>query len=78
MFTCNRHKNPHRHAVHHSSGNSAFDAYREQTLQRLEDEHREFQAFLQKLREARDKAEFDEFMRNRAEPERTPVPTSEV
>ena len=68
MFSCNRNRSARPRMMHHSTGNSAFDAYRAQTLQRLEDEHREFQDFLQKLREAKDKAEFDEFMRNRGEP----------
>ncbi|RVT85194.1 DUF2852 domain-containing protein [Rhodobacteraceae bacterium CCMM004] len=49
-----------------SSGNSAFDAYREETLRRLEDEQHAFEAFLQRLREAKDKAEFDQFMEDRA------------
>ena len=44
------------------SGNKAFDDYREATLRRLEDEQREFQAFLERLRQARDKSEFDAFM----------------
>lgn len=48
-----------------STGNSAFDAYRNETLQRLEAEHAEFLGFLAKLREARDKAEFDQFMEQR-------------
>lgn len=48
-----------------STGNSAFDAYRAETLKRLEDEHRDFNAFLAKLREAKDKAEFDQFMEKR-------------
>lgn len=48
-----------------STGNSAFDSYREATLKRLEDEHDQFMNFLQQLREAKDKAEFDEFMRQR-------------
>lgn len=54
------------------TGNAAFDAYREETLKRLEDEHREFMDFLQRLREARDKAEFDQFMdeRRKEEPPR--------
>jgi hypothetical protein len=47
------------------TGNAAFDAYRAETLKRLEDEHREFLDFLQKLREARDKAEFDQFLQQR-------------
>jgi phage shock protein PspC (stress-responsive transcriptional regulator) len=42
--------------------NSAFDDYREETLKRLEEEEREFRAFLDRLRRAKDKAEFDEFM----------------
>jgi hypothetical protein len=49
-----------------SSGNSAFDAYRADTLRRLEEEQENFEAFLQRLRDARDKAEFDQFMDERA------------
>lgn len=48
-----------------SSGNEAFDDYREQALRRLEEEQREFQAFLERLRKARDKEEFDAFMAER-------------
>ena len=48
-----------------SSGNRAFDDYRAETLRRLEDEQREFQDFLRRLREAKDKAEFDQFMAER-------------
>ena len=48
-----------------STGNAAFDDYREQTLRRLEEEADEFQAFLQRLRKAKDKAEFDQFMAER-------------
>jgi hypothetical protein len=48
-----------------SSGNRAFDEYRAETLRRLEDEQREFQEFLARLREAKDKAEFDQFMADR-------------
>lgn len=48
-----------------SSGNKAFDDYRAETLRRLEDEQREFQEFLARLREAKDKAEFDQFMADR-------------
>nr|WP_309503757.1 DUF2852 domain-containing protein [uncultured Roseovarius sp.] len=49
-----------------SSGNSAFDAYRDETLRRLQDEQENFQAFLERLRHAKDKAEFDQFMEDRA------------
>ncbi|MFK8250336.1 DUF2852 domain-containing protein [Ancylobacter terrae] len=55
-----------------SSGNRAFDDYREETLRRLEDEQREFKDFLERLRAAKDKAEFDAFMaerRNRPAPQ---------
>jgi hypothetical protein len=48
-----------------SSGNRAFDEYRDETLRRLEEEQREFLEFLQRLRHAKDKAEFDQFMADR-------------
>ncbi|MFV0492164.1 MAG: DUF2852 domain-containing protein [Pseudorhodobacter sp.] len=48
------------------SGNSAFDAYRDETIRRLEDEQEAFNAFLKRLREAKDKQEFDAFMNERA------------
>jgi hypothetical protein len=48
-----------------SSGNSAFDEYREETLRRLEQEQDEFREFLERLRHAKDKAEFDQFMAER-------------
>ncbi|MGR3485133.1 MAG: DUF2852 domain-containing protein [Paracoccaceae bacterium] len=48
-----------------STGNSAFDAYRADTIRRLEEERAEFEAFLGRLREAKDKAEFDQFMGER-------------
>ena len=48
-----------------SSGNRAFDEYRSDTLRRLEEEQREFKEFLQRLRFAKDRAEFDQFMAER-------------
>jgi hypothetical protein len=48
-----------------SSGNRAFDDYRSETLRRLEDEQREFKEFLERLRFAKDRAEFDQFMSER-------------
>jgi uncharacterized protein with von Willebrand factor type A (vWA) domain len=45
-----------------SSGNRAFDEYRAETLRRLEEEERQFKEFLERLRQAKDKAEFDQFM----------------
>jgi len=58
-----------------SSGNRAFDEYRSDTLRRLEEEQREFREFLDRLRFAKDKTEFDQFMaerRNRPAPEAPP------
>ena len=48
-----------------TTGNAAFDAYKSETLQRLQDEQENFEAFLQRLRDARDKSEFDQFMQDR-------------
>lgn len=49
-----------------STGNASFDAYRSDTLQRLEEEQDNFSDFLDRLREARDQREFDGFMDSRA------------
>jgi len=57
-----------------SSGNHAFDEYKTETLRRLEEEQKEFSAFLERLRFAKDKAEFDEFMADRRS--RPPAPPS--
>ena len=62
------------------SGNSAFDAYKADTLDRLEREQDEFESFLKRLRESKDKAEFDEYLDERArtakseDPEEDPEP----
>jgi hypothetical protein len=48
-----------------TSGNRAFDDYRAETLKRLEEEQREFKDFLARLRFARDRSEFDQFMAER-------------
>ena len=55
-----------------SSGNAAFDAYRRETLDRLEaerrrldDEQRAFGEFLKNLHRARDQEEFNRFMEER-------------
>lgn len=61
-----RHRSRHnRHGRTRSSGNTAFDAYREETLKRLEDEQAEFNDYLDHLRQAKDKTEFDAFMEAR-------------
>ena len=56
------------------SGNQAFDQYRSETLRRLEDEQKEFVEYLDRLRQARDRQEFEQFM---AERRQRPVPTTE-
>jgi hypothetical protein len=48
-----------------SSGNRAFDEYRTDTLRRLEEEQREFKDFLERLRFAKDRTEFEQFMTER-------------
>jgi hypothetical protein len=48
-----------------SSGNVAFDEYREATLRQLEEDQREFGAFIDRLRRAKDQQEFDDFMADR-------------
>lgn len=48
-----------------SSGNAAFDEYKAETIRRLEEEQEAFTSFLEKLRMARDKAEFEDFMASR-------------
>jgi hypothetical protein len=47
------------------SSNRAFDEYRAETLRRLEEEQKEFMEYLERLRQARDKQEFDSFMAER-------------
>lgn len=69
--------------AHSSSGNAAFDDYRTQTLNRLEQEQHEFKDFLERLRFAKDRSEFDQFMAERRQrplepeaPETPPAPPS--
>ncbi|MEM0922037.1 MAG: DUF2852 domain-containing protein [Pseudomonadota bacterium] len=46
--------------------NSAFEEYRAETLRRLEEDEGAFQGFLERLRKAKDRAEFDQFRAERA------------
>ncbi len=71
-----RHKSRHksRRRPAESSGNLAFDEYREETLRRLEEERGEFETFLERLRHAKDKAEFDQFMDERLGQDDAPPP----
>lgn len=66
-----------RHGVWRTSGNSAFDAYKADTLRRLEDEQGAFESFLQRLRDAKDKQEFDSFMEDRAKGAARPAATAD-
>jgi hypothetical protein len=49
-----------------STGNMAFDSYREETLRRLDQEATEFREFVDRLKFAKDKEEFDRFMAERS------------
>jgi hypothetical protein len=62
--SCSRSKSFYRHDA--SSGNAAFDAYKADTLRRLEEEQQQFEAFMDRLRAAKDQSEFDEFMKDRS------------
>ncbi|MCP4937207.1 MAG: DUF2852 domain-containing protein [bacterium] len=48
-----------------SSGNMAFDEYRQATLKQLEEDQREFTMFIDQLRRAKDQRQFDDFMSDR-------------
>ncbi len=61
--------------THRSTGNSAFDEWRENELSRLEEERRkleaaerEFTDYIESLRRAKDREEFERFMRDRNGP----------
>lgn len=69
-----RGRRPHYRA--HATGNTAFDEYRSAELARLEEERRkidemraEFDEFVDNLRHAKDKKEFDKFMASRSSSE---------
>ena len=49
-----------------ASGNHSFDECREATLQRLRGERRDFEAYLDRLRKAKEKQAFDEFLAERS------------
>ena len=71
-FNHNHHK--HYGNWRNSSGNAAFDDYREREMRRLDEERRkldeerrEFDGYVRNLRRARDQEEFDRFRRERDE-----------
>lgn len=62
----------HYRGAHRATGNAAFDDYRDEQLKRLEEERRRldeereaFAEYLDNLHKARDRDEFDRFMRER-------------
>ena len=64
------------------SGNAAFDAYKREQMQRLdeerrklEDEQKAFRDFVEKVRRAKDQDEFDRFMAERSAPQTVRPPT---
>ena len=66
-----------RHSRRHSSGNAAFDDYRDEQLERLEKERQRldeevnaFREYMHNLHKARDREEFDRFMSARKEERR--------
>ncbi|MFK7869510.1 MAG: DUF2852 domain-containing protein [Roseobacter sp.] len=70
MFTsCTQKSRSMRHGLSamRPTGNTAFDTYKADTLRRLEEEQTQFESFLERLRDAKDKAEFDQFMDERTE-----------
>ncbi|MGB0660865.1 MAG: DUF2852 domain-containing protein [Mangrovicoccus sp.] len=73
MFKCKKSRHKFSRHAFKSSGNSAFDAYKAETLRRLEDEQDSFQEFLKRLRDAKDKAEFDQFMADRDKGDTAPA-----
>lgn len=69
--SCKRHSGSHS-SHSHRSGNVAFDAWREQEIERLDQERRkldemraDFDAHMRDLRMARDREEFDSFLAER-------------
>ena len=55
-----------RFTMNRPTGNAAFDAYKADTLRRLQEEQDSFESFLERLRAAKDKSEFDAFIDERA------------
>ena len=65
-----------KRGVARTTGNTAFDEYREETLRRLEEEQGAFESFLGNLRRAKDRAEFDQFMTERKNGTGSPEPAT--
>jgi hypothetical protein len=74
---CRRHWGGHHGGGLSDTGNRAFDEYRADALRKLEEEASEFRAFLERLRMARDRAEFDDYMKERRNRSTGPGPGPE-
>ena len=59
------------------TGNRAFDEYRDEALRKLEEEATEFRDFLERLRMAKDRQEFDQFMNERRNRPAGPPPSDD-
>jgi len=75
--SCSSRRHSHGHSFR-TSGNTAFDAYKADTLRRLEEDQGAFEAFLERLRAAKDKSEFDQFMDDRAKVAKAGPDTAEA
>ena len=64
-------------AAQRQSRNESFDAYRRDMLRRLESEQKSFDGFLNRLRDAKDQSEFDQFMDDRAKAARARAEAAE-
>ncbi|MGK2872504.1 MAG: DUF2852 domain-containing protein [Alphaproteobacteria bacterium] len=74
---CGHRRDRQSRTSHSPSGNRAFDEYRDETLKRLEQEQQEFTRFLEQLRFAKDKSEFDEFLASRRNGPQSPEPQAQ-
>jgi hypothetical protein len=84
-YSCGARRDNHNHGwgrhayrAAQSTGNHAFDSYKAEALRRLEEEQEAFEAFLQRLRNSKDKTEFDAFMEERARAATAADATSEA
>jgi hypothetical protein len=48
-----------------NTGNATFDAHRDETLQRIDEEQAHFGSYLERLRQAKDREAFDRYMADR-------------
>jgi Protein of unknown function (DUF2852) len=61
-----------------NTDNQAFQAYKNETLERLYNEQRQFEEFVNGLRYAKDKAEFDTFLASKSGKQQATKPTQGI